>query len=511
MFPGWVLLAVSGSDAERFLHAQLTSDVRALDNGRSQVTALLDASGRLRSYGYLLRRGQSFLFLLPDCVAGATQAALEASIIADDVTVEGVAAPEMRLALGPRALVALPEQPAETVFPLEIYAHRGFVTWGEAQLDLPPLPPELLEALRVLSGLPAWGVDISDGQLVSETSLLRSAVSFSKGCYLGQETVAKVSSHRGAAHAATLLRVQGEPSRPRPLVGCQLEAEGRKVGPVLAAARWDGELFLEVSLHRDLRVRGRRLEVAVEGEPAFAARVEDLPYLKVRRPEEHAAELWREGVACFAADDEDGAIALLEGAIAVCPSFADAYESLGVIHGRRGDLERAIDLMHGLLEVDPGSVMAHSNLSQYYGRLDRIEEAEDEKRLAAVAGMRQQRRDRESDQEAQAGREAEQADDHRREEMLRRVLEVDPDDAFANFGLGELLLARERPDEAIAHLERALDSDPQHPAAYLALGRALAAQGRRDRATAVWAHGVGVAASRGDVAVANILQSLLAG
>lgn len=155
--------------------------------------------------------------------------------------------------------------------------------------------------------------------------------------------------------------------------------------------------------------------------------------------------------------------------------------------------------------------MAHSNLSQYYGRLGRIEEAEEEKRLAAVAGMQLQRRDRVSREEAHARREAADVEDRRREEMLRRVLEVDPDDAFANFGLGELMLARKRPEEAISHLERALASDPQHPPAYLALGQALAAQGRRSQAEAVWAQGIGVAASRGDVTVANALQSLLAG
>jgi len=194
----------------------------------------------------------------------------------------------------------------------------------------------------------------------------------------------------------------------------------------------------------------------------------------------------------------------------VCPSFADAYESLGVIHGRRGDLERAIELMHGLLEVDPESVMAHTNLSQYHGRLGHIEQAEEEKRLAAVAGMRQKRRDREPDDETRARGEAVETGDRRREEMLRRVLEVDPGDAFANLGLGELLLGRDRPEEAVAHLERALDSDPRSSAAYLALGRALAALGQRGQAAAVWAQGVGVAASRGDVAVANTLQSLLA-
>ena len=501
---------MGGKDAERFLHGQLTSDVQALEYQRSQPTAFLDSSGRLRSYGYLLRRSDLFQLLLPESLAEPTRAALEASIIADDVTVETVPAPDMRLALGPRALVLLREQPSEVVFPLEIYGQRGFVTWSGAELNLPPAPVELLEALRVMSGLPAWGVDVFAGQLVNETVLLNTSVSFSKGCYLGQETVAKVSAHRGAAHAARLLRVQGELRRPERLVGQNFDAGSRRAGRVLATAEWRGEVFLEVALHRDQRVRGRVIEVLVDGEPAFTACVEELPYLKAPTAEEHAAELWRLGVARFAADADEEAIDLLEGAIAVCPSFADAYESLGVIHGRRGDLERAIELMHGVLEVDPESVMAHTNLSQYHGRLGHIEQAEEERRLAAVAGMRRQGRDRESDDETRARSEEVETEDRQREEMLRRVLEVDPDDAFANLGLGELLLTRDRPEEAVAHLERALDADPQYSAAYLALGRALAALGQRGQAAAVWAQGVGVAASRGDVTVANTLQSLLA-
>ncbi len=59
----------------------------------------------------------------------------------------------------------------------------------------------------MLSGLPLWGVEAAQGQLIHETVSLEPAVSMSKGCFLGQETVAKVASGRGAARAPVLLEI----------------------------------------------------------------------------------------------------------------------------------------------------------------------------------------------------------------------------------------------------------------------------------------------------------------
>ena len=182
-----------------------------------------------------------------------------------------------------------------------------------------------------------------------------------------------------------------------------------------------------------------------------------------------------------------------------------------MILGRRGELDRATALMHRLLELDPDSVLAHTNLSRFYGEQGRVAEAEEEMRLATAAAMRRRRPTAQPPETASpaAGPESE-PEVERRESLFRRVLEVDPDDAVANFELGRVLRQRGELEAGIEHLGRALTADPDDPRAYLELGRALEAARRPGDAREVWERGVGVAARSGRPDVAGEIQAHLA-
>ncbi|MEJ2188358.1 MAG: tetratricopeptide repeat protein [Acidobacteriota bacterium] len=504
-FPGWGLLRVSGDDRQRFLHSQLTSDVCALEEGATQISALLDASGRLRSILYLNRRADSHLLLVPTAQLPVVREALEARIFADDVEVEALAAEEMRLALGPRALQAMPEVRPERRLAITVFGQRGFVTWDDAALPIPPVDRSLLAGLGLLCGQPVWGVNVREGQLVNETVLLKTAVSRNKGCYLGQETVAKVRAHRGAAYASMLLRASGLVAGPDDLPGRRFAVAGRRGGTVVRAAEWQGETLLEVLLFRGFRVPGQSLECCLDDGRVIKGTVEELPALYPEAPEQVAAELWRQAVALFAGDQDEQAISLLETAIAVCPGFADAYETLGVIRGRRGELELAIGSMQKLLESQPHSVMAHANLSRFYAQLGRIEEAEEELQLASAARLHERRRTS-ADAAATAPSDDAEKNDGGREALLRRVLEIDAEDAMANFGMGEIMVRRGDYEEASEYLRRALAADASRPAAYLHLGDALEGSGCRAEAVDTWRRGLEVAATHGDSGAAQAMQ-----
>jgi Tfp pilus assembly protein PilF len=165
--------------------------------------------------------------------------------------------------------------------------------------------------------------------------------------------------------------------------------------------------------------------------------------------------------------------------------------------------------MRRLLEVDPDSVMAHTNMSVYHRDLGRIEEAELEARAAAVKAAERQRRERSRADLERERRERDAADRARREEMFRQVLEIDPEDPLANFGLGQLKVEAGAHREAVPLLERAVAADGNHSAAYLALGRAWEGLGETDRAREIYATGVGVAARRGDLKTANAMHERL--
>ena len=349
------------------------------------------------------------------------------------------------------------------------------------------------------------------GMLINQTTLLDTAVSFTKGCYLGQETVAKLASHRGAGVPAGAAAPPYDAGAVEALVG-QTFAVGDRArgGTVLAVARWQGESYLQVALWRELRVEGLTVSCNFDDGRTVTGTVVPLPLLRTPPPESVAESLYLRAVELFAADREDEAVALLERAIAVCPSYADAYESLGVILGRHGRFDEAIGLMRRLLEVDPDSIMAHTNMSVYHNQLGRIEEAEREAREAAVKDLERRRRVATETAAEQRQSEREQQDRMRREEMFRQVLALDADDALANFGLGQLEVERGNHREAVALLERAIAADREYSAAYLALGRALEGLGDAERARTTYSDGIRVAGRRGDLKTANTMQERLA-
>jgi len=500
----------TGRDRERYLHSQVTSDVRSLQAGESHLSSLLDRSGRLRSMFFVHKAEDEIRLLVPTEAVDATVEGLSENLVADDVVLDVVATGPMTLILGPAAVASPGGEPAAAGIPIQGYGAVGRVRWDFSGHRWPVVSDELLETRRILSGLPAWGVEVSPGMLVNETTLVDTAVSFHKGCYLGQETVAKVASRRGAAYAPMLFAVESGVDDARSLVGEAFSVTERdRAGVVRSWARWEDVDYLQVSLWRDLRVDGRDLEILRGGGAPVRGRVLSLPLLETPSTDEMAHTLYLRAAELFAADRESEAVELLQRAIAICPHAADAYESLGVILGRHGRFEEAIALMDRLAVVDPDSVMAHTNKSVYYNQLGRIEDAEREAREAAVKGMAIRRRESEEAAAVRRRRDEEEDDRSRRETMFLQVLEIDPEDALANFGLGQLRLESGRFTEAVEHLERALSVDPDYSAAYLALGRALEELGETQRARDCYAAGVAAAARGGDMKTANSIQERL--
>jgi folate-binding protein YgfZ len=383
------------------------------------------------------------------------------------------------------------------------------VTWSDHEFSLAAISEDELDARAALGGPPKWGCEIQPNQLVNETSLIDGAVSFTKGCYLGQETVAKVAAHRGAVRAPVLLEV-ADPGFP--LDGRVGEwfavGERGRAGQVVAAVRWESRPWLQVSLHRELRIVGRELVCRFADGRSTAAVAHAMPMLRPPTRDEMADRLTVAASAAFAEGRTERALELLERATRVCPSWADAVESLGVILGRLGRHREAIQQMHRLLEIDPSSVMAHSNLSLFHNHLGEIDAAERHLALATRVSFGGELREDPADR-AKQELEARDGDQRRREEMFRRVLEIDPEDALAHCGLGELALERGHLDRAVEHLEQAIATDPSHAAAILALGRALEGRNDPDGAREVYERGIEIAAKKGDLSTAQKMQERL--
>lgn len=263
------LVWVEGPDAPRFLQGLLSNDVTALPEGGSQRTLLLDAKGHIVC-DLRLRRDADDAFTL----IAATDAV--------DVLAEALAryhfSEDLEL-LGPEPsdLLTVPGdlRTADAIaVPGSVPGTTDLVVADAAaaldELGLPEAPAEALEVLRVERGVPLAGRDTGPRTLVQEVGLETRAVSFTKGCYLGQETVAR-AQHRGRVHRVLRGLRAGAPIPE----GADVSFDGRVVGTVGSAVTSPalGDIALAV-LRREVETGA---DVVVEG-LAGTATVCEVPF-----------------------------------------------------------------------------------------------------------------------------------------------------------------------------------------------------------------------------------------
>lgn len=530
-------LLATGPDAATFLQARLTSDVAALAPGTGQLSARVDRQGRLLAWFSLHRlpdRGQPhplFLLLLPRAEAAALHAELEASHIAEDVILSDVSdecrgvvlqggdLPAQAADVAEYGLVTLPDDAA----PHGAWAVRRSLTgdpglvllWfhdhddatdavldrlrGDAiRFDDSPDARRAWRWLLLEAGRPVVGVDLPPAKrILSQTGLEQEAVSWTKGCYLGQEVLARVKAYGAPPESLRALVFPGRGPFDAPPAGTPLTtADGTRVGT------WAGAGFSVVRdaplalafLKKDHAAPGGRLDLVWDGGRATAEIVLP-PVYRAGSPAERAAHLYEQAVELFRAGDDAAAVARLEQALDLVPDHADALETLGVILGRLERYAEAVEVFQRLEAAAPTEPMVHANLSLMFMKLGDIEEAERQKALGTmkrfgVSG------DAAAAAEQRAAREAEA---QRRLEMFREVLAIDPEDPLALSGAGDALTDLGRADEAEPLLARAVAAQPDQTAPYLKHGKALEALGRADEAAAVYRAGIAVASRRGDL------------
>lgn len=527
--PALGALLVAGADGGAFLQAQLTSDVAALAPGAGQLSARLDRKGALVAWFSLHRlpdQGQPFptyLALLPRAEIPGLLADLERFVIGEDVLLEDVSAEfDGAVVQGPEAATGLPEfavraESAGFTIARSFTGDPGYLRLVPrgAVLDLPfslcgSDPHDAAETawhwLRVEAGWPLLGTDLAPGgRVLPQTGLEDRTVSYTKGCYLGQEVVARIRTYGSVPEALRGLvfgELPGDALPAFPAPGQALgDAEGRKLGTWASGAlsvAWQRPVALAY-VGRAQRTPGTVLTVTLADGTTTPAEVVLLPFHDSTDQAERARRLHERAVHLFSRGDDGRAIALLEEAIALDPAFAEAYEALGVILGRGEQFHQAIDIFKRLEEIAPDEPMVHTNLSLFYMKIGDKDEAERQKAEATLkrfAGLDGEKAARE---DAAAETAARRADAERKLGMFAEVLAIDPDDPLALMGLGNALVALDRLDEAEPHLARACAVQKDNSAAFAGHGKLLERLGRSDEARAVFTAGVQVASRKGDL------------
>jgi folate-binding protein YgfZ len=193
---------VRGAEAADFLQGQVSNDVEALAPGTGCYATILTAKGKLRTDLRVLR-GEDFFWLDTEAIGHAVlRHMLQNYTLGRDVSYEDVTSTRTLVSLiGPGARAALDAQPPETEHAfvegehgLYVSTHLGVDVIGEPGLDLSvePVSEEAAECLRIEAGRPRLGYDMDAETMPQEAGINERAVSFTKGCYVGQETVARL-------------------------------------------------------------------------------------------------------------------------------------------------------------------------------------------------------------------------------------------------------------------------------------------------------------------------------
>lgn len=226
------LIWVEGPDAAAFLQGLVSNDVTALDAGSACPALFLDAKGHVQ-VELRVHRDAPDAFTL---VVARERADLLAALLAryhfsEDLELLGPEPVEIvTLTGGARAPGAL-TVPGPVPGTVDVVADDPAAVVAAAGAT--EAPAEALEMARIAAGVPRVGVDTGEATLVQEAALEDAAVSFTKGCYLGQETVARLQ-FRGRSNR----RLRGLALRdPPPPAGAGVRHGGRDVGRMTSVAR----------------------------------------------------------------------------------------------------------------------------------------------------------------------------------------------------------------------------------------------------------------------------------
>jgi hypothetical protein len=276
LLPFLGVLRIGGADAARFLQGQLTNDVQLLADGRTQLTACNTPQGRVIALLRLHQGEDAIYALLPTEMLERVSALLRRYVLRSRVELQIAA----DLQVGwTRAMTASPGAAATHKVAFDYAPGRQVVAVPH-------------DAWRSMSGLPstlprpriqdAWlAADIADGlpQVFAATSAafvpqmlnldLLDAISFTKGCYTGQEIVAR-TQNLGRIKRRTLRYRLAAGAAPPPLAG--LHRDGTRVAEVLMSAEHDGAVELLAVTNLDAAGQALTLEDGRIAEP------QELPY-----------------------------------------------------------------------------------------------------------------------------------------------------------------------------------------------------------------------------------------
>jgi len=242
------VLAVSGGDRAAWLQGLLTNDVASLQEGETRYAAYLTPQGRMITDMNVVARGDRLLLDVPGSLAGSLRERLDGLIFSEDARVTDESA----------------VQQVWTVIHDDRFVDVIGETLPAEFAALPVIDLDTFEVIRIERGVPKFLADMDDDTIPLEAGIEDRAISFTKGCYVGQEVIVRVTTRGGGRVAKRLVRWQADADAAVvPLPDARIFSFDREVGRVTSAA-FSPAVNRVVGLgyvHRDFVERGTDVTV----------------------------------------------------------------------------------------------------------------------------------------------------------------------------------------------------------------------------------------------------------
>jgi folate-binding protein YgfZ len=300
---------VTGRDRLPFLHGMLSNEIKSLQPGEGTAAAFLDAHGKVMALLHVHVLEDRLLLELPPGLTEKTLERIDKFLISEKVyfesadesfsvlALEGPGARALLSAASGRGLDLAASQHVEVPIagaPVRIVRRSetggaGFQCWTMAfhgaalwralvEAGARPVGAEALDVLRIEAGIPWYGHDVDESVILPETRL-EQLVSYNKGCYIGQEVVARVKYRGHVNRALSGLVIEGD-RVPSPGVTVFAADDAREIGRITSATRSIslGKPIALGYVRREHFAPGTEVAVA-DGDEAIPARVVALPFV----------------------------------------------------------------------------------------------------------------------------------------------------------------------------------------------------------------------------------------
>jgi folate-binding protein YgfZ len=234
MLAGQSLWRLSGPDRERYLNGQVTQDVAALTEGEARFAAVCTAKGRMEGALWIAAHGDAYFLDAEPALRESLGARLEKYLIADDAVFEDVSDSWSLSHVFGEAPPASPE----TGFAIRharygVTGHDVWIPSSGAVVVGDRVEDDVVEMLRIEHAIPRWGAELTAQTLPPEAGpIMLRAISYTKGCYVGQETIARLKS---VGHVNRTLVFLRSANADAPAPGTKLVAGEKEVGTVTSS------------------------------------------------------------------------------------------------------------------------------------------------------------------------------------------------------------------------------------------------------------------------------------